>query len=183
MTISIAELPALSTEDVVDIFQEDIDRQSTMLQNMRDLAKKVHTANANVSGINSITGSNIPWTITTNNTGTIPSLQGPVTYQNTVGGGGIVGNGSYTIGYPETTTSASLEIRGKDADIKINGKSMTAWMERVEQRLNILTPNPELEKDWDDLRRLGERYRKLENKCREKALMWETLKKMPKIKL
>jgi hypothetical protein len=175
MTISIAELPALSTED--------IDRQSTMLQNMRDLAKKVHTANANVSGTNSITGSNIPWTITTNNTGTIPSLQGPVTYQNTVGGGGIVGNGSYTIGYPEPTTGASLEIRGKDADIKINGKSMTAWMERVEQRLNILTPNPELEKDWDDLRRLGERYKKLEKKCREKALMWETLKKLPKVKL
>jgi hypothetical protein len=186
MTISIAELPALSKEDVDNIFLEDIDRQSTMLQNMRDLAKKVHTANANVSSINSLTGSNIPWTITTNNTGPIPSLQGPVTYAggtSSAGGAGVIGNGTYTIGYPNATTSASLEIQGKDADIKINGKSMTAWMEKVEERLNILTPNPELEKEWDDLRRLGERYRKLEKKCKEKTQMWEALKKLPKVKV
>jgi flagellar motility protein MotE (MotC chaperone) len=59
---------------------------------------------------------------------------------------------------------------------------MNKWMEQVEQRLNILTPNPELEKEWDDLRRLGERYRKLEKKCQEKAKMWEALKKLPKVK-
>ena len=52
-------------------------------------------------------------------------------------------------------------------------------MEKVEERLNILTPNPELEKEWDDLRRLGERYRKLEKMCREKANMWNKLKSMP----
>ena len=74
--------------------------------------------------------------------------------------------------------SASIEIKGEDADIKINGKSMVTWMEKVEERLNILTPNPELEKDWDDLRRLGERYRALERKCKEKAQMWAALKKV-----
>ena len=74
--------------------------------------------------------------------------------------------------------SASIEIKGEDADIKINGKSMVTWMEAVEERLNILTPNPELEKDWDDLRRLGQRYRALEKKCKEKAKMWEALKKV-----
>ena len=74
--------------------------------------------------------------------------------------------------------SASIEIKGEDADIKINGKSMVTWMEAVEERLNILTPNPELEKDWDDLRRLGERYRALEKKCKEKAQMWAALKKV-----
>jgi len=79
--------------------------------------------------------------------------------------------------------SGKMVMRGKEADIEINGKSMSAWMEKVEQRLNILTPNPELEKDWDDLRRLGERYRKLEKKCKEKAQMWETLKKLPKVKV
>jgi hypothetical protein len=47
----------------------------------------------------------------------------------------------------------SIEIKGEDADIKINGKSMKTWMEAVEERLNILTPNPELEKDWDELRK------------------------------
>ena len=74
--------------------------------------------------------------------------------------------------------SGTIEIKGKDADIKINGKSMKAWMEAVEERLNILTPNPELEADWDDLRRLGERYQKLEKKCQEKARMWQELKKI-----
>jgi hypothetical protein len=74
--------------------------------------------------------------------------------------------------------SGSIEIKGEDADIKINGKSMKIWMEAVEERLNILTPNPELEKEWDDLRRLGERYRALERKCKEKARMWAALKKV-----
>jgi hypothetical protein len=74
--------------------------------------------------------------------------------------------------------SGTIEIKGEDADIKINGKSMVTWMEAVEERLNILTPNPELEKDWDDLRRLGQRYRALEKKCKEKAQMWAALKKV-----
>ena len=74
--------------------------------------------------------------------------------------------------------SSTIQIRGEDADIKINDKSMVAWMEKVEERLNILTPNPELEKEWDDLRRLGNRYRALERKCKEKAQMWEALKKV-----
>lgn len=78
--------------------------------------------------------------------------------------------------------TGQIDIRGTDADIRINGKSMNKWMEQVEQRLNILTVNPELEKEWDDLRRLGERYRKLEKKCQEKAQMWEALKKLPKVK-
>jgi flagellar motility protein MotE (MotC chaperone) len=56
---------------------------------------------------------------------------------------------------------------------------MSDWMARVEERLNILTPNPELEKEWDDLRKLGERYRKLEKKCKEKAETWNKLKAMP----
>jgi hypothetical protein len=46
--------------------------------------------------------------------------------------------------------------------------------------LNILTPNPEMEAEWDQLRKLGERYRKLEKKCREKSDMWNKLKAMPR---
>jgi hypothetical protein len=84
------------------------------------------------------------------------------------------------IGTPMTVgKSGQLDLKGEDADITINGKSMSAWMAQVEQRLNILTPNPELEKEWDDLRRLGERYRRLEKKCKEKAETWNKLKAMP----
>ena len=87
---------------------------------------------------------------------------------------------SSAIGTPMTVgKSGHLELRGEDADVVINGKSMSAWMIKVEERLNILTPNPELEKEWDDLRKLGERYRKLEKKCKEKAEVWKKLKDMP----
>jgi len=75
--------------------------------------------------------------------------------------------------------SATISLKGDNADIDLNGKSMKAWMEKVEERLNILTPNPELEKEWDELRKLGERYRKLEKKCKEKAEVWNKLKSMP----
>ena len=90
-----------------------------------------------------------------------------------------VGNGG-TGSSPAMTVqqSGTIDLRGENPDIKINGKSMKTWMEAVEERLNILTPNPELEKDWDELQELGERYRALEKKCKEKAQMWEALKKV-----
>lgn len=73
-----------------------------------------------------------------------------------------------------------LSVKGKDADIDINGKSLVRWMEAMEERMNWMQPNVELEKEWDDLKKLGDRYRKLEAKCKEKAEMWKKLKSMPK---
>ena len=123
-------------------------------------------------------------TYTNNTTG----ITGP-TY--TIGSGGpaynigpsTLNHSNVSIANTQFEQSGKMVMKGKNADIEINGKSMTAWMEKVEQRLNILSPNPELEKDWDDLRRLGERYRKLEKKCQEKSKMWEALKKMRPPKL
>lgn len=87
---------------------------------------------------------------------------------------------TWNISSPATISAGgSISLQGEQADIEINGRSMSAWMEKVEERLNILTPNPELEKEWDELRRLGERYRKLEKKCKEKAEVWKKLKAMP----
>ena len=108
------------------------------------------------------------YTIATGGTGTSP---------NTVWTGG-----SYRISDPAAvlTASGKMALKGDGADLDINGKSLKDWMEKVEERLNILTPNPELEKEWDELRRLGERYRKLEKKCKEKAEVWNKLKAMPK---
>jgi hypothetical protein len=123
-------------------------------------------------------------TYTTNTTG----ITGP-TY--TIGSGGpaytlgpgSINQGNVSIANTQFENSGKMVMKGEKADIEINGKSMTAWMEKVEQRLNILYPNPDMEKDWDDLRRLGERYKKLEKKCQEKSKMWEALKKMPPPKL
>ena len=102
---------------------------------------------------------------------------------NTITGTSVNIGSSITDYNMKVEQSGQIDIKGEKADIRINGKSMNKWMEQVDQRLNILTPNPELEKEWDDLRRLGERYRKLEKKCQDKAKMWEALKKLPKAKL
>jgi hypothetical protein len=75
--------------------------------------------------------------------------------------------------------SGRLELNGESADIKINGRSLMDAIAALEERLNILVPNPELEDEWDELRKLGERYRKLEKKCKEKGEMWNKLKQMP----
>lgn len=116
-----------------------------------------NTGGYTISGLNGATGSNTVWT--TNTTA-----------------------GNYHVNDPAAVLSAGgrMDLTGDAADVNINGKSLKGWMEKVEARLNILTPNPELEKEWDELRRLGERYRKLEKKCQEKAEVWKKLKSMPK---
>lgn len=87
--------------------------------------------------------------------------------------------GQYSFTGQNIQPNNTVHIRGEDADLLINDKSLKTWMEKVEERLNILTPNPELEKEWDQLRSLGERYRKLEKKCKEQSDMWKKLKSMP----
>jgi len=90
--------------------------------------------------------------------------------------------GSITVGSSinsSITSSGLMELHGDNADIKINGRSLMDAIDALEQRLNILVPNPELEKEWDELRELGERYRELEKKCKEKGEMWKKLKQMP----
>ena len=187
MTVAVS-LKEPSTEEITE-------KLNIQLEKMRDLAKQavdnpvrissINWGDANVTigngGTSSATGA--VWDTTS-----LPSLTGSVLGSGvyyTSGAAGSSGTyGNITIGGNSVRPNQNkISISGENADIEINGKSMTAWMERVEQRLNILTPNTELEKEWDDLRRLGERYRKLEKKCKEKALMWETLKKMPKVKL
>ena len=108
-------------------------------------------------------------TITTSNSGA------NVGYSNTMWTTGLSGTSA-----ADLNQSGKLSLQGTNADIDINGKSLMKTLEALEDRLNMMVPNPELEKEWDDLRRLGNRYRKLEAKCKEKAEMWNKLKSMPK---
>jgi hypothetical protein len=80
---------------------------------------------------------------------------------------------------PTWTNSISPKIRldGPGADIEINGESLTGMLRNIEQRLNILKPNPELESEWAELRTLGEQYRELEAKIQAKMKTWELLNK------
>ena len=80
-------------------------------------------------------------------------------------------------GWGTTSIQSGLDITGEDADITLNGKSMRDWMSKVEERLAILEPNPELEAEWTELKELGERYRALEQELQEKSRAWNLLKK------
>ncbi len=134
--------------------------------------------------------------------GAMGAAQSDYSYANTSGIGTITINGldlnnSYSTGstfsyspcYTTTSsynwgqTDANVKI-GSDgidikegADIKVGGKSLTEAIEKIEQRLAILKPNPEMEDKWNDLRELGDRYRELEKELYEKEKMWDILKR------
>ena len=63
-----------------------------------------------------------------------------------------------------------------EGDIKLGGRSLKEFMNQMEERMNILQPNPELEEQWDELKQLGKQYRDLEKELLEKNKMWEALK-------
>ena len=137
------------------------------------------------NGTDTITISNLG-----NSSGTITT-----NYPNTVTNGGYTLNSPYyttgttaginwgagvnsITGNPwQTTTQAGrMELNGENADLVINGVSI---LELLKDRLNIMIPNPELEKEWDELKELGDQYRALEAKLKEQGEMWAKLKAMP----
>jgi hypothetical protein len=96
-------------------------------------------------------------------------------------------NGAYGSPYTVSTgitqnfppTSAKIQLNGEGADVEVNGWSLVGAVKRIEERLNILTPNPKLETEWAELRELGEQYRKLEQHIQDKQSTWDKLKAMP----
>jgi hypothetical protein len=77
------------------------------------------------------------------------------------------------------TNTTKIKLDGEGADIEVNGRSLIDMIVKIEQRLNILTPNTELEAEWEELRALGNRYRELEKHIQEKQTTWDKLKAMP----
>lgn len=75
---------------------------------------------------------------------------------------------------------ATMQVKGDaefDGDIKIKGKSLVSTLEKIEEKLAILTPNEKLEEKWDELRELRNRYMQLEKEIIEKEKMWDILKR------
>lgn len=141
----------------------DLSKLSTSSITIGDTTAPSYTIGSGGIGL---THSNTVWT--TQSTGTSINWN-----QSAVGG--IYANPAM-----EVNQGGKLALKGDNADIDINGKSLVRWMQVMEERMNWMQPNVELEKEWDDLKKLGDRYRKLEQKCREKADMWKKLKSMPK---
>jgi hypothetical protein len=106
-------------------------------------------------------------------------------YTITAGGGGSGGSGGVI--YPSTTTGtgwskpySSGKMKIEADDIEIQGKSLFATLERIEQRLGILDCDENLEQHWDKLKALGDEYREMKQYIENKIKTFETLKKMPK---
>jgi hypothetical protein len=75
------------------------------------------------------------------------------------------------------TPSGQIELKGDQADLIINGVSLTETLQLIQDRLNMLRPNTDLEAEWDQLRELGQQYRKLEAELKEKQRAWDILRK------
>lgn len=108
-------------------------------------------------------------------------------------GGYITGSTSVTLNNPGHThawtsitansvdpsvniTSDGITMR-EETDIVIGGVSLKKFIEDVNRRLGIMVPNPKLEKDFEQLKELRDRYEELEKKLVEQAKVWDTLKK------
>jgi hypothetical protein len=174
----------LDTKEKAQLDQTAVDQLETTLEPTvkltPDLINTYHYPGLDMSGIISNTA---PDTITLSN------MNYPVynTQSNT---------GSYTIGattpgftfpnttnistnpWATTTNSGRIELTGDDADLVINGVSL---MDLLRDRLNVMIPNPALEKEWDQLRELGDQYRALEAQLKEQSDMWSKLKSMPPV--
>jgi hypothetical protein len=98
-------------------------------------------------------------------TGTIPSTI-------SISGAGGGGTGSVLMaggaGTNWTNTNAKLSMQGQltlegeKPDITIGGKSMVSWMQKVEQRLSILEPKPQLLAKYEALQQAFDHYKTLE---------------------
>ena len=108
-------------------------------------------------------------------------IGGGYSYPNTISatGGPFTINSGTGTGYPWATASTKIKLDGEGADIEVNGKSLMDMIGKIEQRLNILTPDDKLEAEWEELRELGEQYRKLEQHIKDKQATWDRLKAMP----
>jgi hypothetical protein len=163
---------------------------------MEELKKALRDLQSEEVGYESIVSTNAADTITIGGFGTNSTIIGggynvttgislPSTAGCNVSGLGAYSNtGPYTIStslpsnsaWLNNTNSGKLNLNGDDADIVVNGVSL---MDLLKDRLNIMIPDPRLEKEWDELKDLGDKYRALEKKLKEQSEMWAKLKSMP----
>ena len=91
-----------------------------------------------------------------------------------------ISNSKLTTSWSNTltqTAAGQLELNGEQADLLINGTSLNDTLKLIQDRLNLLRPNAALEAEWDQLREIGDQYRRLEAELIEKQRAWEILKK------
>lgn len=82
--------------------------------------------------------------------------------------------------YVGPSSPATLDVNGNanfTGDITFKGQSLSQALDAINERLSILVPDAALEKEFDELRRLGDLYREAEAKFKEQKKIFERLKK------
>ena len=91
--------------------------------------------------------------------------------------------GTYSINNSYTNINPSVKLGQdgiqveSDADIKLGDVSLKEFIKSIQERLAILTTNPKLEGEWEELKELGDRYRELEQQIKDKMKTWDILKR------
>ena len=124
--------------------------------------------NISYSGYGADTITLDPSTMYSSNTITLPS-----TTITTIGSAGsnyyTTGTGGYT--FNTTTPSVNITSDGIDmasgTDIKVDGKSLKEFMNKMEERLAILVPDPKKLEQFAALKKAYEHYKLMESLCQE----------------
>lgn len=101
--------------------------------------------------------------------------------------------GTYTIGVANGTSATdiswnpvtitqkpTIELKGEDADVVINGESLNETLKAIKDALKIpgiLQRNELLEKEWEELKAVADHYNKLKKEYTEKQRVWDIMKK------
>ena len=86
-------------------------------------------------------------------------------------------NDTLTIGHLAPSPLKVLGDAEIEGNLKLGGKNINEMLDKIEERLAILHPNPELEDRWEELKELSRRYKELERDIIEKEKIYNILKK------
>lgn len=107
---------------------------------------------------------------------TFPSITYPNTTISSTGTSGYstwttTGTSGYTLGTGVGINPATVHINSdgidikEGGDIKVDGKSLKEFMNKMEQRLSILVPDPAKLEKFEALKRAYEHYKTMESLC------------------
>ena len=135
-----------------------------------DLGDYGAQASTMIDTLDTITITGLSDQFSNSNTITLPNF----TYgSNTIGSTNsnyyATGTGSYTIN--NTSSSVNISSDGIDmaagTDIKVDGKSLKEFMNKMEERLAILVPDPVKLEQFAALKKAYEHYKLMEKLCQE----------------
>ena len=79
----------------------------------------------------------------------------------------------------ELVQAIQIQLNGDDADIVINGQSLSETLQTIKDQLlipTVVNRDPALEREFEELRNLGQEYQEKLEHYREQMKIFKTLK-------